>query len=768
MDSVKKNANEYKHIKSISVRSIVVLSLFFTVIVCLVSVLFKMEYFDYESYQKKVIDQITVGSSLSANRGEIYDANGNLLATNKTVWRVFISPVDIKNCKKKTGEDKSEMIANGLSHLLGVNYDTVYAKTQKSSTLDQTIKKGLNEEEKNSVLRFIGDNSLEDMVHIEASSTRYYPFGTFASHLIGFTGSDNQGLFGIESSYDDYLTGTSGRYVYTKDAKGNQLPLEYISYEKAIDGGDVITTIDMYVQRVLEENIALALEETGAQNRITGIVMNVNTGAILAMATGPGYNLNSPYELDSLSLKKLEECGYSQDSDEYRTLKASLLYTMWNNKAISEIYEPGSTFKVITASIAIDCGAVKETDKFDCTGHFKIGGYIISCHKKTGHGHGITFAYGLQQSCNPTMMQTVARVGAKTFYEYYNKFGYLRKTGIDLPSEAKGIFHTYEGLGTTELATASFGQRFKVSPIAHITAIAAASNGGYIVTPHVVDYITDSNGNTIYKFNTSNRTQIISESTSKTVSSILEEGVSGNGGARNARVKGYKVAAKTGTSQKFNDETGKDTGNRIGSCIAYAPADNTEIAVIFIVDEPTCFSKYGSMVAAPYISLILGDVLPYLGYEPSYTEEELKNPTITVKNYIGMDVSEAVKDIKSSGLNCYVNGHPCNNPSDAYGTVRAQTPVATSEIEILPATVYLYTDEYEIYDNVTVPDVIGKSLEEANILLINSGLNIKVSGAGETEIPSDVVVGAQSHAAGEQIKAGTVITITILYHDTDD
>ncbi len=756
---------QYGHNFNISKRGLYILVFFFSVAVLLICVLFKMQFFDYESYQQRVIDQITVGSAMKANRGALYDANGTLLATNKTVWRVFLSPVDIKNHKKKTGEDKSELIAKGLSEILGVDYYALYDKTQKGSTLDQTVKKGIDEEKKARVLEFISENSLEDMVHIEAESTRYYPFGTLASHVIGFTGSDNQGLFGIESSMNEFLTGTDGRYVYTKDAKGNQLPLEYISYEEAIDGASITTTLDVYIQRVLEENVSLALSETGATNRVCAAIMEVNTGAILGMATAPSYDLNTPFVLDAASQATLDGSGYEVGSAEYNSLKSTLLYTMWNNKIISEIYEPGSTFKVITASIGIDSGSITENDRFDCIGYYKIGGYRISCHKKTGHGSGITFATGLQQSCNPTMMQTVARIGAKSFYEYYTKFGYTEKTGIDLPSEAKGIFHTYEGLGTTELATASFGQRFKVSPIAHLRAIAAAANGGYLVTPHLVDRVVAADGSTVYKYDTANKTQIISSKTSETVSKILEQGVSGDGGARNAGVLGYKVAAKTGTSQKFDDATGNDTGERIGSCIAYAPSDDAKIAVIFIVDEPQTFSKYGSVVAAPYISRILSDVLPYLGYEPSY-DEGTQIPTVTIKDYIGRNVSEAVCEILSEGLLCYVNGKECKDANSVYGTVRAQTPVATSEIQIQPATVYLYTDDYNIYKTLTVPNVIGKTLSEANTLLTNAGLNIRISGLGTAA--GSVTVGAQSIAAGTEVEAGTLITLTPLYKDGEE
>ncbi len=752
--------------RSISARGAVMLAVFFSLIVFLACVLFKMEFFDYDAYQKKVIDQITVGSSLNADRGKIYDTNGNLLASNKTVWRVFISPVDIKTAFKKTKVDNSELIARELSDILGVSYENLLAKAKKTSTLDQTVKKGVDEETKNKVLDFIGKNALESMVHIEASTTRYYPYGNFACHLLGFTGSDNQGLFGVESSYNKELTGINGEYIYAKDAKGNQLPLEYISYKEAVNGNNITTTIDMYIQRVLEENVRRAMLETGASNRVTGIIMDVNDGGILAMATSPSYDLNNPYTLDSQSEEILKAAGYSEGSAEYTKLKSELLYSMWNNKAISEIYEPGSTFKVITAAIAMDSHSVSPNDRFDCIGYYKIGGYRIACHKKTGHGHGITFAYGLQQSCNPVMMQTAAKIGAEAFYKYYTSFGYLEKSGIDLPSESKGIFHKYEGLGTTELATASFGQRFKISPIEHITAISTVANGGHKITPHVVKSVTDAKGNTVYNHTNDNATQIISPETSKIVSEILEEGVSGTGGARNAGVVGYKIAAKTGTSQKFDDATGADTKKRIGSCIAYAPSDDAKVAVIFIVDEPNCFSKYGSVVAAPYISRILSDVLPYLGYEPS-GESDGSGET-EIKNFIGSEISDAVAEAKALGLECYVNGKKHTAEMKIFGTVTAQNPPEGINASSKNPVIYLYTDDYNIYTTVTVPNLIGLSCAEANSKLINAGLNIKITGVGGNIFDTEAICAMQSVPAGETIPVGSIIEITLLYNNSDD
>ena len=359
--------------------------------------------------------------------------------------------------------------------------------------------------------------------------------------------------------------------------------------------------------------------------------MNTETGAILAMATSSPFNPNNPYELDSFSMKKLLESGYTKNSEEYKQYKKELLETMWSNKAVSETYEPGSTFKIITVAAALDLNIATMNDRFSCVGFYEVGGWHIKCHKITGHGQGFTLAYGLQMSCNPTMMRLSEKIGVSGFYDYVESFGYFEKTGIDLPSEASTIFHKEENMGATELATASFGQRFKVTIINHLTAISAVANGGKLVTPYLVEKIIDSNGNVISQHTPEIKRQVISENVANTIASVLEEGVSGEGGAKNARVAGYKVAAKTGTSQKFDilDENG-NSYLRIGSTVAFAPSDENGIAIIIVVDEPTSSVKYGSFVAAPYVSAFLEKALPYLGYTSTGEIQEIQ-----VENYVG-------------------------------------------------------------------------------------------------------------------------------------
>ncbi len=744
-------------------RAFAMLCCFSCVMLFLIGKIFYMQYFQYDKYQQKVLDQITFSSTLTAKRGEIYDSNMNPLATNKTVWRIFISPKDIYEYSAKNRIDYATLISKGLSEILDVPYDTIYEKSQKKNRLDETIKKEVDEATTDKVLSFVTENGLSRMVYTEASTTRYYPFGNLASHVIGFTGSDNQGLFGLEQYYDDDLTGTNGKYITAIDAHSNEIPYDYSSYIPAEDGLSLVTTIDSYIQRELENELAEIISEFNVQNRAAGIVMNVNTGAVYAMAVAPDFNLNTPYVLDSISEEKLSSSEYASDSNEYKSLRTSLLYDMWRNKAVSELYEPGSTFKIVTASMGIELGKTSALDHgFSCPGYHVVGGARISCWRPIGHGSGITFAYGLQQSCNPTLMQLAARIGSPDFYQYFKAFGYLEKTGIDLPSESQSIFHTESGLGSVELAVASFGQRFKVTPIQQITAIAAVANGGYLVTPHVIDKLIDSEGNTVYQYETETKRQVVSSDSAKTVSEILEEGVSGTGASKNAYVAGYRIAAKTGTSEKLDkpDKNGNFT-LRIGSCVAYAPYVNSSVAVIIMVDEPTV-NYYGATVAAPYISDLLTKILPYLGYEPSYTDEQLESMSVRIGNYVGKTVKEAKKALSALGLSCDALG------ADENAVITSQCPAPATSLTKNMGSVILYT-EYSGSETVTVPDVLGKSVTEANQILISRGLNIRIEGAKNYAISDTVYAKAtyQSIDAGTSVEKGSVITVKFLYDDRD-
>ena len=718
--------------------------------------IFGMQVFGYARYVRMVEEQVRTDSPLTAPRGTIYASDGTVLACDRTVWRIYLTPVDIREESERDGTDYAALIADGLSPLLGVDREVVRGRAKKSGTLDQTVKRNVETDAFKRVLSFISENRLEKMVHADPSVVRSYPLGTFAAHTIGFTGADQQGLFGLEYYYDDVLAGQNGAFLHPKDATGRELDALGVAYREPIPGNSIETTLDPYIENRLESLIEEIRVTFDVQNRVTGIVMNVKTGAILAMATSSPFDCNDPFTLDDASIKKLNEAGYSADSAEYAKLKSELLYTMWRNKATSELYEPGSTFKIITAATALDLGVVTPTDRFDCNGALQIGGYSISCHKRGGHGHGFTFAYGLQQSCNPTLMQVGARIGADNFYDYFEKFGYLEKTGVDLPSEVKGLFHKKEAIGATELATASFGQRFKVSILGQLTAIAAVANGGTLITPYLVERIFDPDGNVVFTHETEVKRQVVSREAAKTVAAILEEGVSGNGGARNAYVQGYKVAAKTGTSQKFDvlDENG-NSYLRVGSCVAFAPSDEAEIAAIIVVDEPQT-AKYGAIVAAPYISSLLSSILPYLEAE---TDGKPAPAPTAVDSYVSLSVSQARAAARATSTTVRVIGDG--------NTVVDQFPAPGTLIDPTTGSVLLYTEGAE-RENVKVPRVTGLSPVEANAAILSAGLNIELFGIGDPLGHTDAAVTAQSLPPGEVVPRGTVVRITVLYPDDAD
>lgn len=721
----------------------------------LLSVIFRLQYFRHEEYKQKVYDQITTSSAMRARRGNIYDANMNLLATAKTVWRVFLSSRDIKKAEKADGTDYGKKIADGLSSLLGVDRENLLAKIRNTDVLDITVKRAVEEEEYRATLAFIRESGLEKLVFTEAQTSRYYPSGTMAAHVLGFTGSDNQGLYGLEYRYDKMLAGKDGYYVYAKDANGQALPTEYATYFPAEDGYSLVTTLDSYIQSVLEGELEKIRINHQVNNRVTGIVMDTKSGAVLAMATSSPFDPNDPYTPSGVFAEKLAASGLSPGSEEYRAYRRELLEIMWSNKAVSETYEPGSTFKIVTVASALECGAATMSDRFSCIGYYEVGGWHIKCHKLKGHGSGFTLAYGLQMSCNPTMMQLAERIGAQRFYESVGKFGYFEKTGIDLPSEAATIFHKPEAIGSTELATASFGQRFKVSVIAQLTAVAAVANGGNLVTPYLVERMIDSDGNTVKEHENTVRRRVVSEEVARTVAAVLEEGVSGDGGAKNARVPGYKIAAKTGTSQKFDvlDANG-NSYLRIGSTVAFAPSDESGIAVIIVVDEPTTAVKYGSVVAAPYVAEVMAKALPYLGYDREGTDDE-----ITVGNYVGMHIESAKKKLSDAKIAFEIVG--------GGSTVLRQTPGGGETVTASLSRVILYTED-ALPDTVSVPDLLGLSAAEANRIAVNSGLNIRIRGVRDFLSVDGAKVSMQSIPPGTEVKRGDVIVLTLLYYDSED
>ncbi len=721
--------------------------------------LFYLQIIKHADYKELVLQQMLYETEIDAKRGTITDRNGVILATNYTTERIFIDPANMKT------DEVRQFVAKGLSEILDVDYDFVYGEAQKSKYRDRTIKKNVEKETADKVRQFILDNednpiftteegkemSLSNMIYLAETTTRVYPYGDLASHVIGFCGTDG-GLYGLEYQYDSVLSGVSGNIYAAKTGIGSAMPYNYETIIDAQNGANIVTTIDYKVQSFLQKYLEEAAVESGCESRACGIIMNPKTGEILAMATYPYYDLNSPRTLPDYYDQFLEVYAelYGEDSEEYQKKASEYLFSTWNNKCLTDTYEPGSTSKIFTTAMALEENLANVNETFTCTGSYMVSGWSrpIKCHKVTGHGT-LTFAEALQQSCNPVMMRLAERIGISTFCDYFSAFGLDSKTGIDLPGEADSIYTSEENMSGVDLAVYSFGQRYNVTAIQQITAVASVANGGTLVTPHLVKEIVDDDGNVLASFGTTAVRQVVSEDVADTISIILEEGVSGDGGAKNAYVKGYKIAAKTGTSEKGTD------GARIASTVAYAPADDPEVICILIVDEPTIGSLYGSTVAAPYVAKIMADVLPYLGIEPEYTSEELEEAELDLPNFRGMSLDEAILRLMGAGLSYEIVGNGTS--------VINQTPPSGSTIMKENGKVILYTSEDAEEKTAKVPTVIGMTAEAANKALTDAGFNILITGnpSGGTTATS------QSIPGGTITEKGTVITVEFRYIGTD-
>ena len=739
-----------ENLSNIGTRRGVILLLFFVLFALIITFsLFKIQIINYDMYKDYVFDQMTVETKVNPLRGNIYDSTGKIIATNKTVWVLYVCPKNIKD---------AEFVSKGLSEITDIDYDTILKKAKKRGYKYQVIYNSIDKETADKIREFINKYSLEEQIKLNASTKRYYPYSTLASHTLGFVNADGVGIYGLEKVYNNILEGVNGKYITAQDAKSNDMPFQYEEYIEDENGYNITTTLDYYIQHQLELQLKNAYIESGAQNRATGIVMNPQTGAIYAMATYPSFDLNYPYTLDEQSQNKLDLI--EKDTKDYRQEYLNLLFRMWSNKAVSELYEPGSTFKLVTTSVALQERVADLNSRFTCSGALKIEGYYraINCHKRKGHGN-IDFAQALQQSCNPAMMTMSLRIGKSIFYRYFESFGYKGKTGIDLPSEALGYSHSYDDFSNVSLAVYSFGQTFKTTAIQQLRAVCAVANGGYLVTPHLLSNVVDNDGNVIYSNSASEKEKILDTNVCQTISQILKEGVDGDGGAKNAYVPGYSIAAKTGTSEKKDkyDASG-NTSYRVSSCIAYAPSENAQVAVIILVDEPTIGSAYGSVVAAPYVSKLMEQVLPYMGIEPRYSETDEEHKQIIVKDYIGYSIKDIEKELKKEGIAYELIGDG--------ETVISQMPIANSLIYAKTGKILLYTTNNEEDVLVaTVPDLIGRTPMEANIIISNSGLNIKISGSKNFAEGSELKVISQYPSAGEKIKVGEVVTITLLHTD---
>ena len=630
--------------------------------------------------RNNAILQYTNEVTINAKRGTIYDRTMQKLAVSTTVQTVFISPSDIKD------DAQEELIINGLNEILGVDKDYIRERAAKKSSRYQIIKKNVEGEEEEAVRRFIEENELAMQVCLEESSKRYYPFGTLASQVIGSVGGDNTGLNGIELTYNELLAGVNGRAVKGQDAHGNELPFKYESYIDSIDGTNIMLTLDYTVQSVLEKYLKQAYDDNLPNGGVRGIIMDVHTGEILAMANYPDYDLNNATQL-SEPYQKLYD-AYAADAsktdEEKEAYRWDLIYQMWKNKTVTELYYPGSTFKIVTAAAALDEGTSSLNDTYNCTSAgIQVLGQTYHCHS-TPHGH-IDFSEALVKSCNPALIQIGQTLGAESFLRYFDSFGYTQTTGSDVLGERDGIYH--ESLTPIDLATASFGQNMKISMLQNIRALSAIANGGYLVTPHLLKGYTDEYGNLTYVTDYNETRQAISQETADQLCKILTNST------KNVSVNGYNIISKTGTTQKIDQPKREETGNywMISSCISFAPAEDPQIAILIVIDEPTGEKFFGSLLAAPVITNVLTEVLPYLGIEPT---DDSAIQTLTVSDYRGASVDTAKQALEQLGLKVIVRGDGA--------AVTDQMPRSGSVITE-GGRVVLYTDGAEAEPTVSVP-----------------------------------------------------------------
>ena len=697
-----------------------------------------------EKYQRDASEQQLYDSLISAPRGDIYDCNMQVLATSSTAWTVYITPNGIKTLKDRDKAEKiRKLIAENLSSILEMDYEKIYDYTGKNSYY-VIVKKKIEKSTADSVRKFISDNKKLEItryVGLDETTKRYYPNDTLASAVLGFVGDDDQGLAGIESYYDNDLTGVAGRVVAAKNAAGTDMPFTYEKVEEATKGKSVVTTIDSYIQYTAEKYLQAAVEENLVAERGAAVVMNVNTGELLAVAVKGDFNPNTPFVLSAADQQKVDETA---DEEEKSKLKSELLNKQWRNKAVSDTYEPGSVFKIVTASIGLEENLINQKSTFNCSYVINVAGNTYHCHKTSGHGVQ-NLAQAISNSCNPAFITIGSLIGTQTLSKYFKAFGFTEKTGVDLPGEAVSTYHKEEKMGPTELASSSFGQTFNVTPMQLITAVSAAVNGGYLVQPHVVSKILDENNKVVETKSTGYKRQVISNTTSATMRELLEY-VAQNG-VKNSYVAGYRVGAKSGTSQKVSKIL--TTGRRdiyIGSCVTFAPIDDPQIAVLVLLDEPTAGQFYGGTISAPVCAKIMADALPYLGYEPQYTENELKSLAKSVPDTVGSNISDAKGKINSANLSYKVVGNG--------ETVLRQLPEAGSSI-YNGGVVILYTDG-DSGMSVTVPNLVGLTATEANAAAASAGINIEFSGNTST---SGLKSYRQSVEAGASVPAGQIVTV---------
>ena len=699
--------------------------------------LFYIQVVKGEEYADKAQSQQLSDTEIEANRGTIYDSQGNILAQSATVWTVFLDPSNIT-------DDNRQTIVDYLASAFEYDEEEKQELLEKSKADGkyQVVEKNVENRDKEDIAAFVSENKLSLCIGFEESTRRYYPYGTLASSVLGFTGADNQGLAGIESYYDEELTGTNGRVITAQDAKSNSISNDYETTYDAQDGYSLTLTINTTIQYYLEKELERTLNEYSAKG-CYGVVMDCNTGAVLATASLPNYDSNDPYEITYDVYKEaLEEV---EDESEKTQLQSEYIQRQWRNFIVSDTYVPGSVFKTFMASAVLEEGVATLDTQYTCTGAIQVDQYTMHCHYHPGHGTQ-TLTQGLENSCNPFFITLGQRLGVENYYKYFSGFGFTEKTGIDLPGEASPQYYEKDQYGIVELSSASFGQTNSLTPIQVCTGLCAIANGGKLLTPYVVSEITDENGNTVSKTQTNVVRQVISEDTSEKVCRMMQSVVD-NGTGKNAYVAGYRVGGKTGTSTKLGESEPGEKDKYIVSFAAIAPADDPQIAMLIICDEPN-IDLGGGAICAPIAATVIEESMAELGIEPVYTDEEKEELSISTPSVIGKNTSDAQNTLKNAGLEVKVIGNG--------DKVLNQSPAAGSTVPS-GGTVVIYTDDSE-KQTVTVPDFYGLTVAQANRLAASNNLNIEISGNSAND--ALVVAYKQSEDEGKEVEIGTVITVS--------
>lgn len=713
-----------------------------------------------EELRQKAVDQQLGDITVSAKRGDIYDRNGKVLAQSASVWKLIMAPIYFKT------DEQRRYVTDGLSEIFGYDqeeWESLFDKTNRN-TYYVTIESKIETDVREKILLFLdemkeqefkvynsetgkySDESLNsNVLYLQDDYKRYYPYGDLASAVIGFTGSDDQGLGGLEIQYEDELAGKPGRTVSAINAIGINMPFQYEQNVEPQDGNSIVTTLDETIQSICEKYLKDAVITNQVANRAAAIAMNPSTGEIYAMAVVDGYDLNDPYTLvNEATAAEIEALPEDEQDQAY----SDALQQQWRNKAISDVYYPGSVFKIITSSMVLEEGIVDDSTVLHCdNATITVLGQDIHCHvyvAGSGAEHGDQdILHAIWNSCNPAFVEMGLMAGVDTFWEYYQAFGFSEKTGIDLPGESEDIFFDHD-MTELDLAVSSFGQGFAVTPLQMITAVSAVANGGNLMQPYIVKEILDSDGNIVETTTPTVKRQVISKEVSEKLNEILYGNVT-EGGATNGYVAGYEVAGKTGTSEKLNAEV-----DHIASFCGYAPYDDPQIALLVYMDSPRGYTYYGSTVAAPVFASIMEEVLPYLDVERHYTEEELENIDSTANTYIGLSIDEATGKVEDDGLEAVVKG--------SGDTVIAQVPESGTKVPN-GGRVVLYTDEASKEEKTTVPDFTGLTVTQAMEVAASSNLNVSITGAINV---ANSVVQLQSISEESQVSPGTVITLTFV------